>query len=265
MRLARPVPIVLLLTLGCPTLCGFRRVGLQLSGNQIPALLTFILTLFSLTFAQTSPAPATITFTLDFPQSTPDHYQIVVDSSGKATYTSGLDKPASHSAADSEADTTSTPDQPYHYSFTVSPATRDRIFDLAARANYFSGDVNYTKHNVANTGEKVLTYKDAQRISAAKYNYTTNLPVQQLTALFQDLSLTLEYGRRLEEDYRYQKLALEEQLKSMEQQADQNALVEVQAIAPILKKIIADSSVLNVTRARAERLLAKAENATSPR
>jgi hypothetical protein len=220
--------------------------------------------LFTLTLAQTAPAPATITFTLDFPQSTPDHYQILVDSSGNATYTSGLDKPASHSAADSDADNASVPDQPYRYSFIVSPATRDRIFDLAARANYFSGDVNYTKHNVANTGEKVLTYKDAQRSSAAKYNYTTNLPVQQLTTLFQDLSLTLEYGRRLEEDYRYQKLALDEQLKRMEQQADQNALVEVQAVAPILKKIVADSSVLNVTRARAERLLAKAEKATPP-
>jgi hypothetical protein len=31
--------------------------------------------------------------------------------------------------------------------------------------------------------------------------------------------------------------------------------VEIQAIAPILQQIIADSSVMNVTRARAQRLL----------
>lgn len=213
--------------------------------------------------AQTPPSGATITFTLDFPQSTPNHYQIIVDSSGKASYTSGL--PTLPPRADADSDTTSDSDQPYHYAFNLTPATRDRIFDLAARANYFSGDVNYNKHNIANTGEKVLTYKDAQRSSETKYNYTTNTAVQQLTTLFQQLSSTLEYGRRLEEDYHYQKLALEEQLKGMEQQVDQNGLIEIQAVAPILKKIVGDSSVMNVTRARAERLLAKAEGAPQAR
>ena len=225
---------------------------------RLSALIVFLV-LSTLVFSQTQAAPATITFTLDFPQSTPNHYQIVVDSRGKASYTSGLPEPALHADADSDTDTASDSDQPYQYSFNVTPATRDRIFDLAARANYFSGEFNYSKHNIANTGEKILIYKDAQRSTQAKYNYTTNPAVQQLTTLFQQLSSTLEYGLHLEEAYHYQKLALDEQLKSMEQQADQNGLVEIQAVAPILKKIVADASVLNVTRARAERLLAKAD------
>ena len=40
--------------------------------------------------------------------------------------------------------------------------------------------------------------------------------VQQLTQLFQSLSTTLEFGRRLEYFHRYQKLALDEELKRME-------------------------------------------------
>ena len=223
-----------------------------------------LLALSSLALCQTRPAPATITFTLDFPQSTPNHYQIVVDSSGNATYISGLANPAAKPDPDSDT-ASSDSDQPYRYPFTVTPATRDRIFDLAARANYFSGDVNYKKRNIANTGQKVLTYKDAQRSTHAEYNYSTNPAVQQLTAVFQQLSSTLEYGRRLEEAYHYQKLALDEQLKSMEQQANENQLVELQAVAPILKKIVADSSAMNVSRARAERLLAKAGSAAATR
>jgi hypothetical protein len=219
------------------------------------SFLMLLLTLTVLVFSQAQSAPASISFTLDFPQSTPNHYQLVVDASGKASYTSGLPAPQPPRDADSDTDTTS--DQPYHYSFNVTSATRERIFDLAARAHYFSGDVNYAKRNIANTGEKILTYKDAQRSTQAKYNYTANPFVQQLTALFQQISMTLEYGRHMEEDYRYQKLALDEELKNMEQQADQNGLAEVQAVAPILQKIAKDSSVLNVTRARAERLLAK--------
>jgi hypothetical protein len=50
-------------------------------------------------------------------------------------------------------------------------------------------------------------------------------------------------------------LALEEELKRMEQMANEKNLEEIQAVAPILQRIVADPSVLNVTRARGQRLL----------
>jgi hypothetical protein len=71
----------------------------------------------------------------------------------------------------------------------------------------------------------------------------------------QNLSATLEFGHRLQYDHRYQKLALDEELKRMEEMARNNELIEVSAIQPILDQIIADPSVINVTRARAQRLL----------
>ena len=207
-----------------------------------------------------NPAVPTISFTFDFPQSSPDHYSLLVDSAGHATYVSGLEKeivPAS-AAGDSNSSSSTVSDEPFHYEFQVSEATRARIFDLAARAHYFEGDLNYTKHSIASTGNKILAYKDGHRSTSATYNYTTNLPVQQLTTLFQNISATLEFGHRLEYLYRYQKLALDEEMKRMEQMARDNSLAELQAIAPILKRILADQSVINVTRARAERLLAQA-------
>jgi hypothetical protein len=41
----------------------------------------------------------------------------------------------------------------------------------------------------------------------------------------------------------------------MEQMARDNQLIEVMAVRSILDQIIADSTVINVTRSRAERLL----------
>src|SRR5437879_3849860 len=112
---------------------------------------------------------ATITFTLDFPGSVPEHYRLSVDSTGHASYTSGG---TGSGGSDS--------DQPFHYDFTISGSNRERMFDLAARARYFAGDINYAKHAVASTGTKTLSYKDEQRSTHATYNYTTNQPVQQL-------------------------------------------------------------------------------------
>lgn len=192
-----------------------------------------------------SPDTATVTFTFDFPGAVPDHYSLVVASSGQATYTSGK-----------KSDSDSGSDTPFQCQFTVSEPNRTRIFNLAARASYFEGKLDFSKHRVANTGTKTLAYHDAQRSTQASYNYTENQTAQQLTALFQNISTTLEYARRLQYLYQYQKLALDEELKHMEASAKQNGLDELQAAAPILKRIAADASVMNVTRARAQRLLA---------
>jgi len=201
-------------------------------------------------FAQSAKPAATITFTLDFPQSAPNHYQLVLSSDGQATYDS-----TGKLTPDSD------PGDPFHYSFTISPETLNRIFALAAKAKYFEGRVDSGKSNLASTGTKVLAYKDDQRSHQATYNYSPIPAVQQLTALLQNISTTLEFGRRLDYYHHYQKLALEEELKAMEQMTNGKSLDEVQAVAPILQRIASDTSVINLTRARARRLLA--ENTTA--
>lgn len=198
----------------------------------------------SLSYAQATLVTATVSFTLDFPMSQPGHYSIQVDSDGKARY-------QSTSKVSTESDDTDT----FNYEFTVSPATRDKVFDLSAKAHYFQKDLDAHRKNLAFTGTKTLRYQDDTRKGESTYNYSSEAPVQELTTLFQGLSATLELGHRLEYSLRYQKLALAEELKRTEESARLSPPVEIQAIAPILQQIVADSSVMNVTRARARRLL----------
>ena len=194
--------------------------------------------------APASALSPTITFTLDFPESIPDHYMVTVNADGHAAYDS-----TGKLTAEGE-----TP-EPFHMEFMMSAGNRTKIFELARRAKYFAGKLDSEKHNLANTGMKTLTYQDEQRRTRASYNYSSSQPVQELTSLFQEISMTLEFGRRLEYFLRYQKLALDEELKRMDEMERSNALEEVQAVAPILKKISEDQSVINGARARALRLL----------
>ena len=108
---------------------------------------------------------------------------------------------------------------------------------------------------IAFTGAKKLSYKDSQRNTSAAYNYSTVAAVQQLTSLFQSVAATLEFGRRLVYFHRYQKLALDDELKRMEDQARHGELIELQALKPVLQDIYDDTSVMNVVRARAHRIL----------
>jgi len=145
--------------------------------------------------------------------------------------------------------------EPYQTEFNFSDATRARIFDLAAQSNYFSGKIDSGKHKLAFTGAKKLSYKDGQRESEAAYNYSPVLAVQQLTTLFQGVSSTLEFGRRLAYFHRYQKLALDDEMKKMEDEARVGNLIELQAVKPVLQEIYDDGSVMNVVRARALRIM----------
>jgi hypothetical protein len=193
--------------------------------------------------AQQPVLPA-VTFSCDFPGSDPSHYAISVSSDGRASYVSN-----GKLTRDSESA------EPFTIDLNMSQATLTRIFDLTKKAHYFEGEIDSKKKNIASTGQKTLTYKDAQRNTSANYNYSMVPAIQELTRLFQDLSITVEFGRRLEYDHRYQKLALDEELKQMNDTSAHGELGDVAVIAPILKKIVDDPSVVNGARARAQRLL----------
>ncbi len=188
--------------------------------------------------------PAKVTFSLDFPNSDPERYSITVQSDGHARYEcSGK---ISSDSEDREA---------YQTEFVFSEATRARIFDLTAQAHYFSGKIDSGNHKVAFTGAKKLVYSDGQHETSAAYNYSPLPVIQQLTTLFQSASATLEFGRRLAYLHRYQKLALDDELKQMEDEFRRGDLIEVQTVKPVLLEIHDDSSVMNVARARAQRIM----------
>jgi hypothetical protein len=201
-----------------------------------------ILVLSTVAFAQAE--SATVTFTLDFPSSEPEHYSIQIRSDGTSHYES-----SGRLSSDSEAVDN------FELSFTVSGEMRQKVFDLAARADYFKKDLDSHRKGLASTGKKTLRFKDAQRSGETTYNYSSNQSVQALTSLMQNLSATLEFGHRLQYERQYQKLALEEELKRMEEMVKDNELSEMGAIQPILQQISDDPSVVNVSRARAQRLL----------
>jgi hypothetical protein len=205
-----------------------------------------LLTLYVTVGASTGAASdmASISFSLDFPNSSPEHYEISVDADGKAHYVS-----SGRISQDSDVR------DDYETDFTLSDVTRARIFELAAQAHYFSGKVDSGNKKLAFTGAKKLVYKDDKRNSSAEYNYSTQPAVQQLTTLFQSVGATLEFGRRLTYYHRYQKLALDDETKRMEDEARSGQLAELKAVAPILQKIYDDTSVMNVARARALRIL----------
>src|SRR6516164_5190041 len=81
-------------------------------------------------------ASATVSFVLDFPASDPSHYSIEVSEDGKTVYASEVNVSRESDEKDS-----------FRLEFVTSAATRQKIFDLARKANYFQGQLEANKKN----------------------------------------------------------------------------------------------------------------------
>ncbi len=191
--------------------------------------------------AESSSQP-TVSFSLDFPGSDPSHYVIAVAEDGHSSYQS-----------DGKLGKQDAPGDVEEFDFTLPASATKQIFDLAKKSHYFEGQIN-SKKKVASTGAKTLTYSDGTKNNKAAFNYSSVDAVQDLTKIFQGLSSTLEFGRRLQYCYHHEKLALNEELTNMENSQRDHQLGDITPVLPILEEISKDSTVINVARARAMRI-----------
>jgi hypothetical protein len=227
-------------------------------------LLSAVLVLTAPICAQTP--DAAITFKLSWPAAQPSNYSITIHRDGRAEYISedkGLSPPQERNApVESNAEQTvqsqdAASQDTFRKEFTASDSLRQKLFPLAQQANFFDGQFDFTKHPIAQTGRKTLSYADSTRQTSTTYNYSEDPSIQQLTDIFQGIEATIEGGRKLEFDRRFQRLSLDEDLKGLEELCDDGHLQEVQVIAPLLQRLAADRTVLHIAQQRAERILKK--------
>jgi hypothetical protein len=198
--------------------------------------------------SQNSTAAPSITFDRLWSNFTPQSVTLTVVANGAGRYRSRNPEKTGDDVDDFQTD------------FTVSPGCRDKLFRYAKEANYFDGDFTFKRHVVASTGKKTLSYSDPARHFSTTYDYSENRAIQEITNILSGISNTIEHGRKLVFLHRFDKLGLEDELKAMEDAAESHNLAEVQIIASTLKSIADDTTVLNIARQRARKLLAKAKS-----
>lgn len=196
-----------------------------------------------------SPTGSYVTFKFDWDQGRPWlQYSIAVDDAGN-THFEGVGNPIESGDSDT-----------FSQDFVMTEANRQKIFELAGKLDYFEGNFEATQKNIAKTGQKTLAYHSrgagGQPIAhSTTYNFSTNSDVQELTRLFQAIATTLDYGRKLEFQSRFDKLGMDARLKALQDMQASHYIEELQAIAPILQKIADDPNMMHINRVTAKQLL----------
>lgn len=239
------------------------RLALQLS----------VLLLLASTSALFAQQTAMISYTQVWKEAQPAEFSIVINQNGQIEYSStdkDLTAPQqrnapveSNSEQRSQSQDAASQDA-FQMQFHASNGLWDKIAKLAMQANFFDGQFDFTEHPIAQTGQKTLTYGDSSHHASTTYNYSENPSIQELTGIFQGISTTIEGGRKLEFDRRFDKLSLDQDLKALEEMSNDGRLQEVQAIAPQLQRLAGDRTVLHIAQQRAQRILKKANLPVAP-
>jgi hypothetical protein len=229
--------------------------------------LWFCLVCFGAAQVLAQQADTTIIYKQVWKEAQPAEFSVILHRSGEVDYVSqdrNLSPPQERTApVESNAEQSSQSEDAasqdaYKKQFQASDALKQKAFALAERVHFFNGQFDFTAHAIAQTGRKTLAYSDGSQHSSTTYNYSEDPTIQELTAIFQGISTTIEGGRRLEFDRRFDKLSLDQDLKGLEEQSKEGRLQEVQAIAPLLERLAGDRTVLHIAQQRAQRILKKA-------
>lgn len=184
----------------------------------------------------------TVVFTSVLWTANPSYYSIAIDATGAATYQSAPDS----------VDRTGIP---YSVIFQATDATRRTTFNITRELDFLRGDFPVTLASAANNPVRTLTYHDSTFNNQLIYSDSTDSEIQELTSIFEEISTTLEFSRRLAYLHQHDKDGLEPELKSMRADGEHHLLRELPAVAAILRSIASDQSLGADVRQESEALL----------
>jgi hypothetical protein len=136
---------------------------------------------------------------------------------------------------------------------TVSEPTLERL--KAGEHAAKSGKCETKAKNIAKTGEKTIRYEIADKTAECTFNYSDDAGLMGATATFQAIAETMQRGKRLEHDLRYDRLGLDAEMEQLVAAQKSGSAIEIVNIAPVLQALVEDDHVIDRVRRRAARLL----------
>lgn len=201
--------------------------------------------------ASGSAARARVTFQFDQAGAMVPRFTLAIEENGRLSYLAEQAVPAG--AREGANATPAT--QHVEQRALLTPATTARIFELARASDRFNIACEALEKKVADMGRKTLSYSGPGGDGSCVYNFSEVKSVATLTQLLRAIAMTLDLGRKLDFDHRFDRLGLDEDMRILFEMAADGRAAEVNTIAPTLRSIAEDGDVLERVRARAGNLL----------
>jgi hypothetical protein len=187
--------------------------------------------------AQAAPGSAIITYRRVFKGSVPEFIEIKIGEHETATF-----------------EIRQLDEDPDPEAFEVSPAVRQKIFELAAALKNFAVAGLDVQKRIANLGQKTFRYERDSEVHETSFNYTLDATATQLTQIFEGLARQEGDLVTLQRRVKYDRLGVNDALRQFEYDLEHRLLPEPERVVPVLDEIAADSRFMEIARTRARAL-----------
>ena len=149
-----------------------------------------------------------------------------------------------------------TPGEHVEVPLALHAGTAKKIFEQARSTQVLHSNCETKAKNIAQTGQKTLTYVDSGGTTTmCTWNYSDKADVAALQNEFIAMAETLDTGRRLRMEQRFDRLALDREMDFLLDEVKDGRAQGLENIMPVLQAIADDQSLLERVRARAKSLL----------
>src|SRR5579864_437928 len=176
----------------------------------------------------------------------PPYYSIAIDSSGVATYLS----------APNSLQKTGVP---YTIEFHASDRTRRITFNLARNLDFFAGQSAEPAALPMKDTVRTVAYINDHLNNQFTYTAPPGPDFEEITSVFEQLSETLECGRRLAYLQEQKPKSVSAELQSLQKLVDRHQIREFQALVGVLRGVTSDPRLDASTRNLAGTLLQLAQ------
>jgi hypothetical protein len=183
--------------------------------------------------AAAASAEPRISYTKEFPGSSPAYIAITVERSGDVAYKESKDE------------------DPLRCK--LSGAETNEIFGLAEKLQYFSRPLE-SNLKVAKMGLKTFRFDDGGTSHEVKFNYSLDPDAQALTDWFERIAESEQSFIRLERTVKYEKLGVNEALLLLQISYEKSRLVAPEQFLPLLDRVAKNDSYLHMSRERSAAL-----------
>ncbi len=191
-----------------------------------------------------------LTYERSWPEQRVPYFRIAVHPDGSGTYSTHPTTAASNAGMEGADAEPAAPVQELH----ISERNRAKIFAVAPAVRSPKGCQGGNSHT-AQTGRKVLLLKDAGQTAQCSFNFSDDRRVEEAVGILNSIALTIEEGDRLNYLLRFDRLGLDAAMGSLLEDVQAGRALEVENLAPLLRKLQGDDALMTRVRERAGKLL----------
>jgi hypothetical protein len=145
------------------------------------------------------------------------------------------------------------PDDELPVKFQLQQGETQMVFDLAARLEHFKNPLE-APVKVAFMGTKTFRYENGGEKREVQFNYSADLNAQALLEWFERMAESAQHLANLERSAKYDRLGVDQALRTLWSALDRKRLVGLDQYLPILDRIAKNQSYMHTARAKASEI-----------